>query len=174
MLSKEERLHHYGILKIKRLKMDVEKIPYDKWYSYVGNEAYFAYKTKVGKNILTLESYVFDIYNRILCFNIVLSVVHKRKSLTDNIYHSNNGCGHGSLEALVYARLLVEELPNIIFKKMPRDDKIILFVSGSTPRRFKIYKRSLERIGFKESYMFKEKGLIKFSERNKTNETELN
>ena len=66
MLSKEERLHHYEILKQKRSKMEVEKIPYDKWYSYVGNEAYFAYKTKVGKNILTLESFVFDIYNGIL------------------------------------------------------------------------------------------------------------
>ena len=34
MLSKEERLHHYEILKQKRSKMEVEKIPYDikqKW-----------------------------------------------------------------------------------------------------------------------------------------------
>lgn len=154
--------------------MDVEKIPYDKWYSYVGNEAYFAYKTKVGKNTLTLESYVFDIYNGILCFNIGLSVVHKRKSYEDNLYHLNEGSGYGSLKALLYAKLLIEKLPSVIFKNMPREDKIILFVSGSTPRRFKIYKRSLERIGFKESYMFKEKGLIKIFERNKTNETELN
>lgn len=154
--------------------MEVEKIPYDKWYSYVGNEAYFAYKTKVGKNILTLESFVFDIYNRILCFNIGLSIVHKRKSYKDNLYHLNEGSGYGSLEALVYAKLLIEELPSIIFKNMKREDKFILFVAGSTPRRFKIYKRSLERIGFKESYMFKEKGLIKIFERNKTNKTELN
>lgn len=174
MLSKEERLHHYEILKQKRSKMEVEKIPYDKWYSYVGNEAYFAYKTKVGKNILTLESFVFDIYNGILCFNIVLSIVHKRKSYKDNLYHLNKGSGYGNIEALVYAKLLIEELPSVIFKKMKREDKFILFVAGSTPRRFKIYKRSLERIGFKESYMFKEKGLIKFFERNKTNETELN
>lgn len=154
--------------------MDIEKIPYEKWYSYVNNDAYFAYRTKIGKNIVTLEAWVFEIYNGIFCFNIALNIVHKRKSLTDNIYHSNNGSGHGSLEALVYARLLIEELPNIIFKKMPREDKIILFVSGSTPRRFKIYKRSLERIGFKESYMFKRKGLIKFLERNKINKIELN
>lgn len=154
--------------------MDVEKIPYDKWYSYVVNEVYFAYKIKVGKNTLTLESYVFDIYNGILCFNVAINIVHKRKSLTDNIYHLNNGCGHGSLEALLYAKLLIEELPSVIFKNMLKEDKIILFISGSTPRRFKIYKRSLERIGFKESYMFKEKGLIKFFERNKTNEAELN
>lgn len=154
--------------------MEVEKIPYDKWYSYVGNEAYFAHKTKVGKNILTLESYVFEIYNGILCFNVALNIVHKRKSLKDSFYHLDKGSGHGSLEALLYAKLLIEELPSIIFKNMPREDKIILFVSGSTPRRFKIYKRSLERIGFKESYMFKEKGLIKFFERNKTNEIELN
>lgn len=148
--------------------MEVEKIPYDKWYLYVGNEAYFAYKTKVGKNTLTLESWVFDIYNGILCFNIGLSVVHKRKSYKDNLYHLNEGSGYGSLEALMYAKFLIEELPSIIFKKMKREDKLILFVAGSTPRRFKIYKRSLERIGFKESYMFKEKGLIKFFERNKT------
>ena len=154
--------------------MDVEKLPYDKWYSYVGNEAYFAYKTKVGKNTLTLESYVFEIYNRTLCFNVALNIVHKRKSLKDSFYHLDNCFGCGSLEALLYAKLLIEELPSVIFKNMPREDKIILFVSGSTPRRFKIYKRSLERIGFKESYMFKEKGLIKFFERNKTNETELN
>lgn len=154
--------------------MEVEKNPYDKWYSYVGNEAYLAYKTKVGKNTLTLESWVFDIYNGVLCFNVAMKIVHKRKSLTDNIYYSNNGCGHGSLEALLYAKLLIEELPSVIFKHMLKADKIILFISGSTPRRFKIYKRSLERIGFKESYMFKEKGLIKFFERNKTNETELN
>lgn len=109
-----------------------------------------------------------------MCFNVALNIVNKRKSLSDNIYHLNNGSGHGSLEALVYARLLIEELPNIIFKKMPREDKIILFVSGSTPRRFKIYKRSLERIGFKESYMFKEKGLIKLFERNKTKKVESN
>lgn len=152
--------------------MEVEKIPYDKWYSYVGNEAYFAYKTKVGKNTLTLKSWVFDIYNGILCFNIGLSVVHKRKSYKDNLYHLNKGSGHGSLEALLYAKLLIEELPSVIFKNMPKENKIILFVSGSTPRRFKIYKRSLERIEFKESYMFKEKGLIKFFERNKTNEAE--
>lgn len=154
--------------------MDVEKLPYDKWYSYVNNDVYFAYRTKIGKNTITLEAWVFEIYNGILCFNIALNIVHKRKSLTDNIYHLNKGSGHGSLEALLYAKLLIEELPNVIFKNMPREDKIILFVSGSTPRRFKIYKRSLERIGFKESYMFKEKGLIKFFERNKTNETELN
>lgn len=154
--------------------MDLEKIPYNKWYSYVNNDAYFAYKTKVGKNTLTLEAWVFEIYNRILCFNVALNIIHKRKILTDNIYHLNKGSGQGSLEALLYAKLLVEELPNVIFKNMPREDKIILFVSGSTPRRFKIYKRSLERIGFKESYTFKEKGLIKFFERNKTNETELN
>lgn len=168
MLSKEERLHHYGILKIKRLKMDVEKIPYDKWYSYVNNDAYFAYRTKIGKNTVTLEAWVFEIYNEILCFNIALNIVHKRKSYKDNLYHLNEGSGYGSLEALLYAKLLIEELPSVIFKNMPREDKIILFVSGSTPRRFKIYKRSLERIGFKESYMFKEKGLIKFLERNKT------
>lgn len=154
--------------------MEVEKIPYDKWCSYVNNDGYLTYKTKVEKNTLTLESWVFDIYNGILCFNIGLSVVHKRKSYNDNLYHLNEGSGYGSLEALIYARLLIEELPSIIFKKMPREDKIILFVSGSTPRRFKIYKRSLERIGFKESYMFKEKGLIKFLERNKTNKTESN
>lgn len=174
MLSKEERLHRYGILKIKRLKMNVEKIPYDKWYSYVGNQGYLGYKTKIGKNTVTLETWVFEIYNGILCFNVALNIVHKRKSLADNIYYLNKGSGHGSLEALLYAKLLIEELPNVIFKNMSKEDKIILFVSGSTPRRFKIYKRSLERIGFKESYMFKEKGLIKFFERNKTNETELN
>lgn len=154
--------------------MEVEKIPYDKWHSYVGNEAYFAYRTKIGKNTITLEAWVFEIYNRILCFNVALNIIHKRKSSTDNIYHLNKGSGYGSLEALLYAKLLIEELPSVIFKNMPREDKIILFISGSTPRRFKIYKRSLERIGFKESYMFKEKGLIKFFERNKTNETELN
>ena len=154
--------------------MEVEKIPYDKWYSYVGNEAYFTYKTKVGKNILTLESFVFDIYNGILCFNIVLSIVHKRKFHKDNLYHLNEGSGYGSLEALLYSKLLIEELPRVIFKNMPKEDKIILFVTGSTPRRFKIYKRSLERIGYKESYMFKEKGLIKFFERNKTNKSEPN
>lgn len=154
--------------------MEVEKIPYDKWYSYVNNDAYFAYRTKVGKNTVILEAWVFEIYNEILCFNVALSVVHKRKSLADNIYYLNKGSGHGSLEALLYVKLLIEELPSVIFKNMPRENKIILFISGSTPRRFKIYKRSLERIGFKESYMFKEKGLIKFFERNKTNETELN
>lgn len=154
--------------------MEVEKIPYDKWYSYVGNEAYFAYRTKVGKNILTLESFIFEIHNGILCFNVTLNIVHKRKSLTDNIYHLNKGSGQGSLEALLYAKLLIEELPSVIFKKMKREDRLILFVAGSTPRRFKIYKRSLERIGFKESYMFKEKGLIKIFERNKINETQLN
>lgn len=154
--------------------MDIEKLSYDKWYSYVNNDVYFAYKTKVGKNILTLKSWVFDTYNGILCFNIGLSVVHKRKSYKDNLYHLNEGSGYGSLEGLVYAKLLIEELPSVIFKKMKREDKLILFVAGSTPRRFKIYKRSLERIGYKESYMFKEKGLIKFFERNKTNKTELN
>lgn len=154
--------------------MDVEKIPYDKWYSYVNNDAYFAYKTKIGKNTVTLEAWAFEICNGTLCFNVALNIVHKRKSSTDNIYHLNKGSGHGSLEALLYAKLLIEELPSVIFKNMPREDKIILFVSGSTPRRFKIYKRSLERIGFKESYIFKVKGLIKFFERNKTNETELN
>lgn len=174
MLSKEERLHHYEILKNGINKMDAEKLPYDKWYSYVNNDAYFAYRTKIGKNTVTLEAWAFEIYNGILCFNIALNIVHKRKSLAYNIYHLNKGSGHGSLEALLCARLLIEELPNIIFKKMPREDKIILFITGSTPRRFKIYKRSLERIGFKESYMFKKKGLIKFFERNKTNEIEFN
>lgn len=172
MLSKEERLHHYEILKQKRSKMEVEKIPYDKWYSYVNNDAYFAYRAKICKNTVTLEAWAFEIYNGILCFNVALNIVHKRKSLKDSFYHLDNGSGYGSLEALLYAKLLIEELPSAIFKNMPKEDKIILFVSGSTPRRFKIYKRSLERIGFKESYMFKEKGLIKIFERNKTNETE--
>lgn len=97
--------------------MEVEKNPYDKWYSYVNNGGYLAYKTKVGKNTLTLESWVFDIYNGILCFNIGLSVVHKRKSYKDNLYYLNEGSGYGSLEALVYAKLLIEELPSVIFKK---------------------------------------------------------
>ena len=154
--------------------MDVEKLPYDKWCSYVNNDAYFAYRTKISKNTVRLQAWVFEIYNGILCFNVALNIVHKRKSLKDSFYHLDNGSGHGSLEALLYAKLLIEELPSVIFKNMPREDKIILFISGSTPRRFKIYKRSLERIGFKESYMFKEKGLIKFFERNKTNEIELN
>lgn len=152
--------------------MDIEKLPYDKWYSYVNNNAYLAYRTKIGKNTVTLEAWVFEIYNGILCFNVALNIVHKRKSLKDGFYHLDNGSGHGSLEALLYAKLLIEELPSVIFKKMPRKDKIILFVSGSTPRRFKIYKRSLERIGFKESYMFKEKGLIKFL--NETKQTKQN
>lgn len=154
--------------------MDVEKLPYDKWYSYVNNDIYFAYKTKIGKNTIILEAWVFEIYNGILCFNVSLNIVHKRKSLKDSFYHLDNGSGCGSLEALLCAKLLIEELPSVIFKNMPRENKIILFVSGSTPRRFKIYKRSLERIGFKESYMFKEKGLIKIFEQNKTNEIELN
>lgn len=69
--------------------MDAERIPYDKWYSYVNNDAYFAYRTKIGKNTITLEAWVFEIYNGILCFNISLNIVHKRKSLKDSFYHKD-------------------------------------------------------------------------------------
>ncbi len=43
-----------------------------------------------------------------MCFYVTLNIVHKRKSLTDNIYHLNKGSGYGSLEALLYAKLLIE------------------------------------------------------------------
>lgn len=122
---------------------------YDKEYGY-----YYKYHTLSSGQTCMIAFVKFE-YDRRIDYYVCFAIANKKKQLREWFHEEGSGnldtetTGKCGMEGLIWAFQQVEKAISYFHSDRSSKDRFLI-VSGSTPRRYRIYKHFLKRLGFYE------------------------
>lgn len=121
---------------------------YQSFIAEGGSLPTFCYRIKHNGNTVSVQFGPVKQYNGRPVYSMCLSIFRKRKRESIGFY-ARSITGTIGLSGLLLAKESFDLFIDDVFKETDFDS-IILSIQGSDSRRYKVYKRSLERMGYTE------------------------
>lgn len=109
----------------------------------------FCYRIKHNGNTISIQFGPVKQYNGLPVYSVCLSIYRKRKRI-DIEFSARSVTGTIGTTGLLLAKQSFDLFIKEFFDKI-NTDGVILSVQGADVRRYKVYKRTLERMGYTES-----------------------
>ena len=109
----------------------------------------FCYRIKHIDNTVLIQFGPVKRYNGLPVYSVCLSIYRKRKRL-DAAFNARSITGTIGVAGLLLAKQSFDLFVEDFFNELD-SNSVILSVQGSDSRRYKVYKRTLEKMGYIES-----------------------
>jgi hypothetical protein len=122
------------------------------YYSFIAegdSSPTFCYRIKYNGNTIAVQFGPVKKYSGRLVYSVCLSIFRKRKR-EDIEFHARAVTGTIGVSGLLLAKESFDLFIKDFFNELDFDS-VILSVQGADARRYKIYKRTLKRMGYTES-----------------------